>query len=270
MPFRDPQMASSSDDLKLTTSELTDLVALADGTLDPARRSAVEARIAASPELTAAFERERRVVAAVHRSRATDRAPERLRARIEAARPGRATIARRRAGYAGVAVAALAVVVLALVLALPSGAPGGPSVSDAAALAARGPSHAPPPPDPSGPTVRLNRSVGDVYFPNWAGKFGWTAVGMRIDHLKGRTAVTVYYEWKSQQIAYTILSAPVVAQPKAAQTELDGTELRTLTLDGRLVVTWQRSGHTCVLSGTGVTAGALQKLAAWKVPADSH
>ena len=50
----------------------------------------------------------------------------------------------------------------------------------------------------------------------------------------------------------------------------NGTELRTLTLNGRQVVTWRRDGDTCVLSGTGVTAAELQKLAAWKVPADSH
>jgi hypothetical protein len=263
-------MSSSADDLKLTTSDLADLVALADGTLDPARRAGVEARVAASPELTALVERERRVVAALHQARATDRAPERLRARIEAGRPGRATLARRRAGYAGFAVAALAAVVLALVLALPSGTPGGPSVSDAAALATLGPVHAAPSPDPSGPQVRLNRSVGDLYFPNWTDRFGWKAIGTRTDELKGRPAVTVYYEWKGHQIAYTIVSAPVLAQPKGQQTSLNGTQLRTLLLDGRLVVTWRRSGHTCVLSGTGVTAGALQTLAAWKVPGDSH
>ena len=49
----------------------------------------VEARIAASPELSALYERERRVVDALHQARATERAPERLRARIEAARPTR-------------------------------------------------------------------------------------------------------------------------------------------------------------------------------------
>jgi hypothetical protein len=263
-------MAASADDTKLTASEQADLSALADGTIDPGRRAAVEARIAASPELTAVFDRERRVVAALHQARATDRAPERLRARIEAARPTRATRTRRRATYGVGAAVALAAIVLALVLALPSGTPGGPSVSDAAALAARGPAHGAPGPDPSHPGATLNRSVGDVYFPNWGSKFGWQATGMRVDTLKGHKAVTVYYEWQGRQIAYTILSVPALAQPNAPKTSVDGTELRTLTLDGRLVVTWQRSGHTCVLSGTGVKAAALQELAAWKVPADSH
>ncbi|HEY4826104.1 MAG TPA: hypothetical protein VIH85_05025, partial [Solirubrobacteraceae bacterium] len=76
-------MASGADDTKLTQRELDDLSALADGTLDPARRGAVEARIAASPELGALYERERQILAALHEARATERAPAALRARLE-------------------------------------------------------------------------------------------------------------------------------------------------------------------------------------------
>ena len=152
-----------------TATELAELSALADGTLDPARRADVEARIAASPELTALYERERRVVDALHQARATERAPTALRASIEASRPSRAprrspALRRTRAAWPR----ALAAVVLALVLALPSGTPGAPSVSDAAALAARGPTQAAPAPDPGMPGAPLHQSVGDVYFPNWA------------------------------------------------------------------------------------------------------
>ena len=53
------------------------------------------------------------------------------------------------------------VVLIALVLLLPSGTPGAPSVSDAAALAARGPMQAAPVPDPSNPAARLDTSVDD-------------------------------------------------------------------------------------------------------------
>jgi len=42
--------------------------------------------------------------------------------------------------------------------------------------------------------------------------------------------------------------------------------VRTLILDGRLVVTWRRAGHTCVLSGTAMPAAQLQRLAAWEAP----
>jgi len=262
-------MASRADQTKPTAADLADLSALADGTLDAARKAAVEAHITASPELTALYERERRVVDALHQMRATERAPERLRAKIEASRPSRATIMRRRFAYAGGAVAALAAIVLALVLALPSGTPGAPSVSDAAALAARGPVQAPPAPDPDMPGGRLNQQVGDVYFPNWASRFGFEPVGARADTLGGRTAVTVYYRWKGTTIAYTIVQSPPLTVPSARTTDRNGTQLHTFELNGRRVVTWRRDGDTCVLSGTGVKAAELQKLAAWKVPADS-
>ena len=262
-------MASRADQTKPTATELADLSALADGTLDPARKADVEAHIAASPELTALYTRERRVVEALHQARATERAPERLRAKIDASRPSRATAAGRRFAYAGVAVAAVAAVVLALVLALPSGTPGAPSVSDAAALAARGPVQAAPTPDPSMPASRLHQSVGDVYFPNWTSRFGWQATGARMDKLGGRTAVTVFYRWNGDTIAYTIVHSPPLAEPSGKATTWDGTEFRTLNLNGRLVVTWRRGGDTCVLSGTGIKAAELQRLAAWKVPADS-
>ena len=263
-------MASRADDTKPTARELAELSALADGTLDPSRRAEVEARVAASPELSALYQRERRLVSALHQARATERAPAGLRARVDAARPSRRTAARRRIAYGGGVAGAVAVVVLALVLLLPSGTPGAPSVSSAASLATRGPTRSAPAPDPDNAAARLNESVGDVYFPNWTSHLHWRAYGERLDRLGGRTAVTVYYQWRGARIAYTIVGAPALAKPAAAQEWLNGTEMQTLMLDGRLVVTWRRSGDTCVLSGSGVTAAELQTLAAWKVPAEGR
>jgi hypothetical protein len=263
-------MASPTDDTKPTPRELAELSALADGTLDPARRPEVEARIAASPELNAMYERERRLVVALEHARHTERAPAALRARVEAARPSRGTAARRRIAYGGGFAGAIAAVALALILLLPSGTPGAPSVSEAAALAARGATQAAPTPDPSNPSARLNESVGEVYFPNWASRLHWRATGERTDRLDGRSAVTVYYAWRGQRIAYTIVGAPALAEPASSKTWFDGTEMQTLTLNGRLVVTWRRSGNTCVLSASGVKASVLQTLAAWRVPADHH
>jgi hypothetical protein len=259
-------MASSTGPTK---GELTELSALADGTLDAARRPEVEARIAGSPELRALYERERRVVEALHQAQATERAPERLRARIEAARPSRRVLARRRIGYAGGLVGAMAVVALALVLALPGGAPGAPSVSDAAALATLGPTQPAPAPDATRPQPSLHQSVGEVYFPNWGKSLGWRAVGTRTDTLSGHQAVTVYYQWRDVRVAYTIVSAPALAEPAGQRSVVHGTAIRTLTVNGRLVVTWRESGETCVLSvpRSGITAVQLQKLAAWSVPA---
>jgi anti-sigma factor RsiW len=259
-------MASRANQKQPTAAELAELSALADGTLDPARRAEVEARIGASPELSALYERERRVVVALHQARAADRAPERLRARIEAARPARSIVVRRRLGYGGAVAAALAAVGLALVLALPGGAPGAPSVSDAAALAARGPTTAAPAAEQIGSGSRLNQNVGEVYFPDWTARFGWRAVGARTDRLGGRQAVTVYYAWHGKRVAYTIVAAPPLAEPAAQRTVLNGVELRTLSVNGQRVVTWRESGDTCVLSGSGVSVSRLQKLAAWSGP----
>ncbi len=265
-------MASSPESPELSDRELADISALADGTLDPKRRAEVQAWIAASPELSSLYARERRVVELLHQARARDRAPQQLRARIERERPSARTRARRRIGFGAAFAGALAVLALAVALLIPSGTPGAPSLSEAAALALRGPAKPPPAPDPSAPNARLNQEIGDLYFPNWAATLGWTAVGMRTDEIRGREAVTVYYKAKrtNQTLAYTIVASPPLATPAARSTRLYGTEVQTLRLNGRLVVTWRRSGHTCVLSATGVKGPELRTLAAWKVPPADH
>jgi anti-sigma factor RsiW len=253
-----------------TARELADISRLADGTLDPKRRAGVEEWLRASPEGLALYERERRVVELMHEAATGVGAPARLRARIEAQRPSRTAQLRRRLGYGSGLASALAVVVLALVLILPAGTTGGPSVSQAAALGLRGASGPAPTPDRAAPLVKLGRGVEDVYFPNWQARFGWRAVGQRTDLVGDRRAVTVFYRLDDKQVAYTIVAAPALPMPVATVTTLNGTELRTLPLDGRLAVTWRRAGHTCILSATGVSAAVLQELAAWKVPGETR
>src|SRR6201990_2028949 len=183
-------MSSNGENSTLSARELADLSALADGTIDPARRLEVEAHIAASPELSSLYERERRVVEMLHHAAITDRAPASLRARIEAQRPKPAARARRRVGYAGALAGALAAVVLALALILPGGTPGSPSVSDAAALAVKGanqPAHVPDPAEPSG---TIGDGIQYVSLPDWNGHFHAVAVGQRTDGLGGRPATT--------------------------------------------------------------------------------
>jgi hypothetical protein len=78
-------------------------------------------------------------------------------------------------------------------------------------------------------------------------------MGMRTDRLDGRLAVTVYYaNSRSQWIAYTIVAAPALAQPGTPVHHVNATALQELTVGKRLVVTWRRGNHTCVLSGAGV------------------
>jgi anti-sigma factor RsiW len=258
-------MSTPADTPSIEPRELADLSALADGSLDPARRAAVSARIAASPELSALYERERRVVELLHEARATDRAPASLRARIEAQRPSRAVRTRRRISYGGAFAGALAAAALAVALLLPAGSPGAPSVSQAAALAVLGPNVAAPTPDPATP-AKLDSAVDDEYFPNWSQRFASPATGARSDRINGRLAVTVYYQWRGKQLAYTIVASPALHQPTARVTLLNGTEYRAYRQNGRMIVTWRRDNHTCVLSAKNVPAIVLQRLAAWEPP----
>jgi hypothetical protein len=259
----------SSNRKEPSASVLAELSALADGSIDHAREPAIRELIAGSPELRERYARERRAIAALHTTR-SDRAPERLRARIEAQRRaaertrGGWLVGRGRLAYGG-AAAVVAAVALAVVLLLPEGTPGGPSVSQAATLALRGAVAPAPRPDPRHPDAKLAREVEEVYFPNWSGGFHWRAVGMRTDRFEGHLAVTVYYAKPgSHRIAYTILAAPALARPGTPIYRVNATALQDLTVGKRLVVTWRRAHHTCVLSGTGVSSAELSKLAAWE------
>jgi hypothetical protein len=246
---------------------LAELTALADGTLDAERAAVLRRQIAGSPELSKRYEREQHAVAALATVRA-ERAPAGLRARIESERRrrSRAPLPRLRTAWGTAAVAALAAAALALALLLPAGAPGGPSVSQAASLALRGSAMAAPGPGGAIPGSTLNRDVEEVYFPNWSSKFGWWAAGQRVDRIGGRKAVTVYYGRGDQRIAYTIVTAPALMLPQASATNLSGTKFQAFALGERQVVTWRRAGHTCVLSGVGVSQQELLRLAAWKLP----
>ena len=246
----------------LSPTQVAELSALADGSLDPARRKAVEAWIANSPELLDLYERERTAVVALRQATA-ERAPARLRRRVEAQRASRSRGSRRRAGY-GALAGAIAAAAAAAVLVLAGGGPASPSVSQAAGLALRGPSARGPAPDSADPRAKLAARLQEVYFPNWSTTLGWRTVGMRRDRLDGRPTTTVYYQLRDHLVAYTIVGAPALPAPRAPVTRLSGLELRVFSLAGRTVVTWRRAGHTCVLSGARVPVRMLEQLASWR------
>jgi hypothetical protein len=242
---------------------LAELTALADGSLRGRRRAALLAEIGRTPELAERYEKQRRAVAAL--GSVDERAPAWLRARLEpeTARGGGAS--RRRGPFAiplagGLAAGAAFAVILVFVL--PGG--GGPEVVEAAELAEQPATAAAPRVEPGEPAL-LEAGVEGVAFPNWAREFGWRATGRRVDELDGRRAVTVFYEKGGRRIGYTILSGEPIEPPdEASETIRDGTTLSGLTTDGRVIVSWPRGGHTCVLSGEGVEAATLLDLAAWR------
>jgi len=99
--------------------EIAELAALADGSLEPERRDALEARVAASSELADQLAEQQRAVALTRSAAEEVEAPAALRARVEAQRrsrrgraPGRLLLAGAGTAAALVAVVALAVSVL--------------------------------------------------------------------------------------------------------------------------------------------------------------
>jgi len=199
---------------------------------------------------------------------AETQAPLALRERIEADRQravarGGGARRRRLRGLlipAGGLVAALVVAVV-----LVAGGGGTPSVLATASLAARGPV-LPPPPEDDANEALLQSSIDGVPFPYW-GPLKWESVGARDDKIEGRNARTVYYDNpKGVRAAYTILGGDAVDPPSDARKRTDkGVQLYVVEDKGRRVVTWERNGHTCVLSAPlAVPEQKLLDLAAWQ------
>lgn len=206
------------------------------------------------------------IVDALRIARERDVAPPRLHAQIRAMHAQRsARPAWRGTGvYAGAFATAVAAVVALVILVAPAGTPGAPTLAQAVALSSRAPvAGSIPRPDSEHPRVRLEARIGRLYFPNWAGAFGWRATGERVDRIDGRRAVTVFYAKGAATIAYTIVGAPALGWQKAPAVVENGVRLQTLRLGGRLVTTWRRGNNTCVLSSVGASRTVLQQLATW-------
>ena len=90
--------------------EIVELAALADGSLAPERRAALEAQVASSPELEALLAEQQRAVELTAAAAAEVEAPPALRARVDRlAQPRRRAVARPVLAMAAVAVAAVAI-----------------------------------------------------------------------------------------------------------------------------------------------------------------
>lgn len=239
------------------------LASLADGTLQGYERAELEARLASSPRLREALERQRSAVAAT--GSLIIPAPEGLRRRIEAERPqsrSRTALRGRRLGFGGALAGAAAAIVLALLLVMSGG--GRPTITEAAQLADLPATRASVPVDGANRKL-LAAAVDGVPFPNLHADFVWKQAGERSDELDGRSTRTVYYRRDGQRIGYTILAGDPIGPPAGARPSVqNGVRLSTATEGGRTIVTWLRGGRTCVLSGNGVSAKDLREVAAWK------
>ena len=245
---------------RLNDQEVTELCAFADGTLPPARRAEVEARVSASPELTAMVERQRHALVATQ-ALAAEPVPSSLRTAVQDLTPRRTKARRRRLGVAFSAAAVLAAVAVIFVVLSVSGGPAAPSVAAAAQLALQAPSGPPPGTVPG--TGKLAANVEGVSFPDYLASYGWRPVGVRHGHVGGRPATVVYYEKGGMRLGYAIVAGPGLPLPtQAASTTRSGVQFQTLTLHAQQVVTWRNQGHTCVMVGP-VPAGELLTLASW-------
>src|SRR5262245_53618792 len=101
--------------------ELAELAALADGSLGPERRAAIEARVAASPELAGRLDEQQRAVALARNAAAAVEAPASLRAQIERQRRTTRTRAPRRVALLGAATAVAVAVAVGVVAVFGSG-----------------------------------------------------------------------------------------------------------------------------------------------------
>lgn len=251
MPDPDPQ---------LPDGDLADLAALADGLLPADQADALRARFDAEPALAAEFARQQRGLAFVRTAVANTEAPLALRERIESQRAKAPARARRRRWLPAGAAAALGAAGVALVLVL--GGAGAPSVTDTLGAATQTAAIGVTVDEETPQLLTLGRD--GVPFPNFAAKFGWEATGARTDDIDGRPTTTVFYERDGQEIAYTIVGGEALEVPDGDTATIEGRDYTVLEEDGRTIVTWERGGRTCVLSGEDVSAGELLELAGWK------
>jgi hypothetical protein len=169
------------------------------------------------------------------------------------------------------AVACAAALIAVLVLALSGGSESAPTVQQASVLAQR-PATQPAPAEIPGTPERLAISAAGISYPYW-GHFGLQAVGARGDRLGGRAVTTVFYsssrapsaQRDGLQIGYSIVDGPALAIPTAGRSIVwNGVRYQVLRYQGSTVVTWRRSGHTCILVGARVSSRKLLTLADWQ------
>ncbi|HEY5431407.1 MAG TPA: hypothetical protein VIK04_19990 [Solirubrobacteraceae bacterium] len=239
-----------------------ELARLADGSLSEPRQAELRAQVQASPELAAALAEQARAVTLL---RALDQpAPAALRSHVDAVtgggeRAARGPRLRRRRALVLPGAPALAVIVAAVVLVV-SGGNGAPTVPQAARLTLAAATLPAPRVDAADPT-RLQRTAAGIPFPNWAPTTGWRAAGARTDTVSGRRIDTVFYTAGGSRVGYAIAAGSPLPGVRGQTVHRYGVRF-TLDRSGSLeLITWLRSGHTCVIAGRGVSFDTLLRLA---------
>jgi hypothetical protein len=190
---------------------------------------------------------------------------ERVRAMVADSRPERGRSSAFPAGWRlGTAGAALALAAIVLALVLAGGGAGGLSLRQASALTTR-PATMAAPAESRHDREQLAASVDGIPFPYWGERFGWRSQGARLDRVGGRTVKTVFYvDGNGHRVGYAIVAGSPAPKIGAGTVRWrSGTPYRLITVGDAKVVTWQRNGHLCVISGRGVDGATLLTLASW-------
>jgi hypothetical protein len=240
-----------------------ELARLADGTLPAEREAELRARMQGSSELASALEEQRRAVSMLH---AIDEpAPDSLRARIEA-ETGAAGDRRRRAparwrpSLVLPAATALALVAALLVVVI-SGSSSAPTVPQTVRVTLAAATLPAPAADPADQYV-LQLGVDGIRFPNWRDTLGWRAAGARTDTLDGRHIVTVFYtERRGRRVGYAIVAGKPLSAGGGTSVRDAGVTYTFQRHGATRLVTWVRSGHTCVIAGQDLSDPTLLALA---------
>jgi hypothetical protein len=247
-----------SDELKAPDGELT---RLADGSLPADQQADLLARIRQSPELTAALAEQERAVTMLRSVDAP--APAALRARVDeltSPTPTRRAPRWRRAmvlpGATAIAAVAAAVVVLV------SGGGAAPTVPAAARLALAAATLPTPAVDPH-QAENLSLRAAGIPFPAWGVENGWIPNGARTDTVDGRKITTVFYVGRSGgRIGYAITDGAPLSGVHGSSVTRYGVRFTLQRANGAQLISWVRSGHTCVIAGRTVSYRTLLALAA--------
>jgi hypothetical protein len=245
--------------------ELALLARLADGSIREDERATLEHKAITSPDALQQLESQRRVVQTL-RAGGPELPPDVRHLLVLAALERDLTPSRPRAFRPAIGVACIvAAAVIGLMASRLVGREGAVrplTIQQAALLALRPSTGAPPPANPSDADV-LRASFGGVTFPNYENGFHARPSGQRMDVADGREVRTVYYSLRpGQRVSYSVVAGPPLGSNlQAAHLTAAGVRLRVFSERGLNAVTLVRDGRTCVLAG-GVAPRVLVALAA--------
>lgn len=239
-----------------------ELARLADGSLQAVREAEVRRRLQGSPELTTALREQERAVAALRSVEAE--APASLRAALDeqlrsADRHGQRRRRRPRLRLRYALPAMVAAAAALAIVTLTGGAAGAPNLQQTVRVTLAA-ATLPAPTERDAAT--LADTAAGIAFPYWQRTVGWRAVGARADRVAGRQIMTVFYRGpRGHRVGYAIVDGPALPVSGGRSVVHAGVPYRFVRRGSATLVTWLRSGHTCVIAGRGVSEATLLALA---------